>query len=177
LESSSIIPEPHEFTVALKVSHGRSPITYCTRFVEDHHHHHGGDLPAAASPEYQDAHERAHAQQVAARLASQRVTTWQIVLFGLTGGLMPCSAAVAVLLVCLQIKQILLGFALVLAFSLGLAITLATAGAVAAVCVRQAAKRFKGFEDLARKMPYVSSAVMACIGLLIGIQGVRHLLH
>ena len=111
------------------------------------------------------------------RFANQQATTGQLIMFGLTGGLLPCPSAFAVLLICLQFKRFTLGFALVLAFSLGLAITLVAVGSVAALSVRHASKRFKGFGEFARKMPYVSSVVMACIGLLLGIQGVRHLLH
>ena len=105
------------------------------------------------------------------------MTTGQLIMFGLTGGLLPCPSAFAVLLICLQLKQFTLGFALVLAFSLGLAITLVTVGSFAALSVRHATKHFKGFGEFARKMPYVSSVVMAGIGLLVSIQGVRHLLH
>jgi len=60
------------------------------------------------------------------------VTTGQIVLFGLTGGLMPCPAAFSILVICLQVKHVTLGFALVLAFSMGLALTLVATGSIAA---------------------------------------------
>jgi hypothetical protein len=43
------------------------------------------------------------------RFSSRSVTTGQIVMFGLTGGLIPCPAAITVLLLCLQLKQITLG--------------------------------------------------------------------
>ena len=43
------------------------------------------------------------------RFAGRTVTTSQIVLFGITGGLMPCPAAFTVLLVCLQLKRATLG--------------------------------------------------------------------
>jgi ABC-type nickel/cobalt efflux system permease component RcnA len=80
----------------------------------------------------QDAHELAHADQTRRRFASGNVTTGQIVMFGLSGGLIPCSAAIAVLVLCLQVNRIWLGVALVLCFSIGLAITLVAAGMIAA---------------------------------------------
>ncbi|MGU0017095.1 nickel/cobalt efflux transporter [Escherichia coli] len=46
-----------------------------------HHHEHG---------EYQDAHARAHANDIKRRFDGREVTNWQISLFGLTGGLIPC---------------------------------------------------------------------------------------
>ncbi len=103
------------------------------------------------------------------------VTTPQIILFGLTGGLLPCPAAFTILLVCLQVKQVTLGFALVLCFSLGLALTLVATGTLAAWSVHHASKRIKGFGEFARKAPYFSSALLVAMGLFIAIQGWRHL--
>lgn len=39
----------------------------------------------------------------------REVTNWQILLFGLTGGLIPCPAAITVLLICIQLKALTLG--------------------------------------------------------------------
>ncbi len=144
---------------------------------DDHHHHHDhGEQASAADLEFGDAHERAHATKLQKKLTGQHVTTGQVVLFGLTGGLLPCPSAFAVLLVCLQLKKVMLGFALVLAFSIGLAITLVTVGVIAAISVKHASKRFQGFGEFARKMPYVSSMVLILIGLFVAVQGLRHLM-
>lgn len=170
LESTADIPEPHEFDVTVKLA-GR--VTCHAKFVEDHHHHSHN----SASLEYQDAHEQEHAMDLQKRFANRRVTTGQLILFGLTGGLLPCPSAFAVLVICLQLKQFTLGFAIVLAFSLGLAITLVTVGSLAAFSVRHASKRFKGFGELTRKAPYISSTVMVLIGLYVAAQGVQSLLR
>jgi len=169
LESTANIPEPHEFNVTVKLG----KVTCRTEFIEDHHHH----GPDVVSAEYQDAHEREHAMELEKRFANRRVTTGQLIIFGLTGGLLPCPSAFAVLVICLQLKQFTLGFAIVLAFSLGLAITLVTVGSLAAFSVRHASKRFKGFGELARKAPYVSSSVMVLIGLYLALNGFRGLAH
>ncbi len=79
--------------------------------------------------EWQDAHQRAHAQEINRRFDGRQVTTGQIVLFGLTGGLIPCPASITVLLICLQLKKFSLGATLVLGFSVGLALTLVASGA------------------------------------------------
>jgi len=170
LQSTSDIPEPHEFEVVFK----RSGITYYTKFIENHQHHHSHE---DTSGEFEDEHARQHAREWQARFPTRQVTTGQLILFGLTGGLMPCPAAFAVLLVCLQIKQFTLGFALVLAFSLGLAITLVSVGALAALSVREASRRFSGFGQLAHKLPYASVGLMALIGIVVASQGLRHLIH
>lgn len=99
------------------------------------------------------------------------MTNGQILLFGLTGGLIPCPAAITVLLICIQLKAFTLGATMVLCFSLGLAITLVTVGVGAAISVQQAAKRWSGFNTLARKAPYFSSALIGMVGLYMGIHG------
>src|SRR4029079_5941760 len=125
--------------------------------------------------DYQDAHERAHAADIVKRFGNRTVTTGQIVLFGLTGGLLPCPAALTVLLICLQLKKLVLGFALVLSFSLGLAVTMVATGVVAAWGVQHASRKVKGFAEFARKAPYLSSVLLTCLGLYIGFEGWRHL--
>lgn len=131
-----------------------------------HDHHHGHDHAAS-----QDAHERAHAGDIRKHFAGKRVTTGQIALFGLTGGLLPCPAAVTVLLLCLQLKEFWLGIVLVLSFSIGLALTLLASGALAAWGIRHASRRWPGFDAITRKLPYLSSAIIILIGLYVGYQG------
>ncbi len=177
LESSALVPEPHEFTAFVQVGHGDHSHTYKVAYREDgHSHDHGGEHHDSEA-EYMDAHARAHAADLERRFAGRTVTTPQIVLFGLTGGLMPCPAAFSVLMVCLQLKQYTLGFVAVLAFGIGLAITLMSAGLVAAISLRQASKRFKGLDQWVSSLPYLSVAVMTLIGVIITIVGVRGVLH
>ncbi len=203
LEAIEELPEPHEFELKCALRRGGETARYATQFVEDHDHGHdhgnglshdhsnghdhaGGHGKAsdkkskhghAHNFESQDEHERAHAREWQQRFANRDVTTGQLIIFGLTGGLIPCPSAFAVLLICLQLKQFALGFALVLSFSLGLAITLVTVGALAALSVKHAAKRFTGLHKLAAKMPYASAGLMALIGLVVTVQGIRALLH
>lgn len=136
-----------------------------------HHarHHHHDDEP-------EDAHARAHADEIRRRFHGRPVTTGQIVLFGLTGGLIPCPAAITVLLLCLQLKEVALGGVLVLCFSIGLALTLMSAGVIAAVGMRHAERRWSGaFGLIARQAPYVSGALILAVGLYVGLHGLSGL--
>ena len=173
LESTTGIPEPHEFDLTLTLSHDGHAHTYGVEFREhDHGHSHAhdhGDLPKGA--DFQDAHEAAHALEIQKRFKNRTVTTPQIILFGVTGGLLPCPAAFTVLLVCMQVKQFTLGFALVAAFSFGLAITMVTVGTVAAWSVHHAEKRFSGFGEAMRKAPYVSCALLLSLSAYMAWQG------
>ena len=140
----------------------------------DHRHahaHEGDQVVELAAGEYQDAHERAHADDIRRRFANRQVTTGQIVLFGLTGGLVPCPASITVLMVCLQLKQVTLGAALVLCFSIGLALTMVASGALAALSLKHVQRRWSGFGEVARKAPYFSGALILLVGCYIGYQG------
>ncbi len=175
LESTVDIPEPHEFDATITIDHGGHSHVCRVEFHEDeHHHHHDED---DGSQEFQDAHERAHAQDIARRFAGRAVTTPQIILFGVTGGLMPCPSAFTVLLVCLQLKKVTLGLAIVGAFSFGLAITMVTTGALAAWSVRHAEKRFKGFGEAVRRAPYVSCVLLVALAGFMAWHGWRGLHH
>ncbi len=176
LESLSEIPEPHAFTAILTQSHHGHDHRYEIVFTEDAHHHHHADLSNLTAGEYADAHEQAHAADIARRFTNRTVTTGQIIWFGVTGGLIPCPAAFTVLLVCLQLKRFTLGFALVAAFSLGLALTMVASGVFAAWGVRHAEKRFKGFGKLAQRAPYVSAVLLGGLATFFIVQGWRHLL-
>jgi nickel/cobalt exporter len=170
LESTVEIPEPHAFDATVSIGHGGHSHACRVEFREDehHHHHHGED---DGSKEFQDTHERAHAQDIARRFAGRAVTTPQIILFGVTGGLMPCPAAFTVLLVCLQLKKVALGFTVVGAFSFGLALTMVATGALAAWSVRHAEKRFKGFGEVMRRAPYVSCVLLVLLATYMAWHG------
>ncbi len=171
LESTTSIPEPHQFTATLTIAHGDHAHRYPIEFEEGHSHSHAD----AAGGEYQDAHEQAHASEIEQRFAGKTVTTGQIALFGLTGGLLPCPAAFTIVLICLQLKKFVLGIVMVMAFSVGLALTLVTTGAIAAWSLRHAARRFTGFGSVARKLPYLSSALLGMMAIYVGLQGWWHL--
>jgi nickel/cobalt transporter (NicO) family protein len=186
LESPTVIPEPHAFTARLRLETPTGPEVHDVAFAE-HAHHHAHD-PAHdhaqahmdlgdADDAHADAHARAHAEDIRRRFAGRSVTTGQIVLFGLTGGLIPCPAAITVLLLCIQLKQFSLGFALVVCFSIGLALTMVSAGVLAALSVRHVAARWSGFGTFARQAPYASAALIVLIGLYtgwLGWQGIQH---
>ena len=173
LISEDIIPEPHEFSAHLELGYRNQVQGYHVAFHE--HDHAELEGLEAGTAEYQDAHERAHADDIRRRFDGREVSNRQILLFGLTGGLIPCPAAITVLLLCIQVKQFTLGAALVVCFSVGLALTLVTVGAGAALSVRHASKRWKGFEEFAHRAPYFSSALIAAVGIYMAFHGLTGL--
>lgn len=162
LESVEEIPEPHAFKVRIALAGDSIEILF-----SEHDHMYLG--------EEDDAHTRAHAADIRKRFAGRSVTTAQIVLFGLTGGLIPCPAAITVLLLCIQLKQFSLGFVLVLSFGIGLAITMVSAGVLAALSLRHIERHWAGFSRYAHRAPYVSAALIVFVGLYTGWTGLHEL--
>jgi nickel/cobalt exporter len=170
LESVNEIPEPHAFTASLRLRRGDA-VEVHEELFEEHDHQHL-DLG-----EEDDAHAREHAADIRRRFSGGKVTTGQIVMFGLTGGLIPCPAAITVLLLCIQLKQISLGVVLVLCFSIGLALTMVAAGVLAALSVKHVATRWSGFGAFARRAPYASGGLIILVGLYMGVQGWNGIRH
>lgn len=180
LESYDEIPEPHQFMARVSLGHGDHTHDYDLAFVEDHgesdHMHEelrGLDL---ATDGYQDAHELAHANDIRKRFQDRNVTNWQIIVFGLTGGLIPCPAAITVLLLCLQLKEIAIGAVLVLCFSIGLALTLVAVGVAAALSMKHASKRITWFSTVAQRAPYFSGLLIIAVGIYVTLHGARALM-
>ena len=147
--------------------------------AHDHHHGHDhGHSHAHADPDdhvHLDAHARAHAQEIEARVGAGRTSTWQTVLFGLSGGLIPCPAAITVFLLCLQLGKVTLGITLVSAFSIGLAATLVLVGAIAALGLKAISRRTSRLDRLFAAAPYVSVLLIAAIGCLMLYTGWQNL--
>ena len=133
----------------------------------DHHGSHGHDRG--------DTHARAHAREIEARFAGGTATHAQTVGFGLVGGLIPCPAAITVLLLCLGIGQFWLGVGMVASFSIGLALTLVGAGMAAVLGLRYATRRFAGAGRFLASAPYVSGALILLVGFTMLYSGWTHL--
>jgi nickel/cobalt transporter (NicO) family protein len=125
--------------------------------------HHGHD----------HSHDHGHGHHHHAPAASENVTTGQIVWFGFTGGLLPCPAAIAVLLVCIQFKAFALGVAMVAAFSIGLALTLALIGVGVAWGSRKVAGSWSGFDRWAARLPYLSAGIVMLMGVALTAVGLN----
>ena len=168
LESLEEIPEPHAFMARLRLEGPSGGEIQEVAFEEHDRGNHHAHMNLG---DEDDAHARAHEQDIRRRFQGRAATTGQIVLFGLTGGLIPCPAAITVLLLCIQLKQVGLGFVLVVSFGIGLALTMVSAGVLAALSVRHAASRWSGFGAFARQAPYVSAVLIVLVGLYTGWLG------
>ncbi len=91
--------------------------------------------------------------------------TWRsLITLGISGGLVPCPDAIAILLVAIAINRIWLGLALIISFSLGLAIVLIVIG-LAMVHSSRLFNRMDAFNKFAPVMPIVSAAIVLILGI------------
>jgi nickel/cobalt exporter len=91
--------------------------------------------------------------------------TWRsLIALGVSGGLVPCPDAIAILLVAIAINRILLGLSLILSFSLGLALVLIVIGLLM-IHGSRLFNRFERFGWLVPFMPIVSAAVVLVLGI------------
>ncbi len=90
--------------------------------------------------------------------------TWRsLITLGISGGLVPCPDAIAILLVAIALNRIFLGLALIIAFSLGLAIVLIVIGLLM-VSSSSLFKRMDSFNKFAPFMPVVSALIVLILG-------------
>ncbi|MDJ0931500.1 nickel/cobalt efflux transporter [Breoghania sp.] len=140
--------------------------------VPHSHHHDAHDHHISG-----DAHARAHARELEAWVGDGRTSTLQTVFFGLSGGLIPCPAAITVLLLCLQLKKMALGLTLVSAFSIGLAAVLVAVGVVSVVGIRFATRRAPWLDELLAKAPFAYSILIVLLGLVMIFAVAAHMPH
>jgi ABC-type nickel/cobalt efflux system permease component RcnA len=104
-----------------------------------HHHHHG--------------HEHGDA-----------VTARSLLAIGISGGLLPCPSALVVLLAAISLHRLAFGLVLIVAFSVGLALSITGIGLVAVLAKRAFARR--SFDGLVvRALPAVSALVILVAGV------------
>jgi len=121
----------------------------------ERHHHDGGA--------YRHGHHHHHALPPNVSLA-------QLFTLGVSGGIVPCPAALVVLLSAISLRRVGFGLLLVAAFSVGLAAVLVAIG-ILMVHARRLMARFTGDGPLIRRwLPLASSAAVACFGLGITVQ-------
>ena len=140
-----------------------------------HHHAHGHDHHRHGPDDHADHHGPDHGHHHHRPAPTGGVTTGQIIWFGFTGGLLPCPAAIAVLLVCIHVKAFALGIAMVAAFSIGLALTLIVIGVSVAWGSSKALTLWPGFERWAERLPLISAGLVLIMGLALTATGLTGL--
>jgi nickel/cobalt exporter len=102
--------------------------------------------------------------------AGKPVSLYQLFALGITGGIIPCPAALVVLLSAFALHRIGLGFFLITAFSLGLAAVLISVGMLMVYGRRFMARSHVDGPLTTRWLPVASAAVMTLLGAGIAMR-------
>ena len=143
--------------------------------AHDHHHHrHHGGHAHSHGPEHDHLHDHGHSHGPDGHHAHRRepgaVSLRQLWALGITGGIVPCPAALVVLLSALSLRRVGFGLLLIVAFSLGLALVLIAIGMLMVYARRLVARFDERGPLVTRWLPLASSAVMTLLGVSIAAQ-------
>ena len=123
-----------------------------------HHHHHDGHTHS-----HDDGHEHDHHH-----VPEGEITMGSLVALGASGGLVPCPAALILLLTCISLGRPGFGMLLLLSFSVGLAIVLMGTGLAVLFARNLVPERHrKSDSPLMLAMPVFSAAVIVLIGVVM----------
>lgn len=131
-----------------------------------HHHHHEGHSHGHSQGHNHGHHHHHHD-------AGREVSLKQLLTLGISGGIVPCPAALVVLLSAVSLHRVGFGLLLIVAFSVGLAAVLIGIGMLM-VCAQSFAARFKGTGLLTtRWLPLTSSAFIVLFGVALTWQALQ----
>ena len=121
----------------------------------DHHHHGPG------------GHQHPHPTH---REPDGAVSLPALLALGVTGGIVPCPAAVVVLLSALSLNRVGFGLLLIVAFSIGLAAVLIAIGILMVYAGRLMSRFGTDSPIITHWLPLTSSVVITIVGVLIALQ-------
>ncbi len=134
---------------------------------EDHSHWYDV-FSSPSSPTLVDASSAA-----AAVPARQAISFKQLLILGITGGILPCPAALVVLLSAIALHRIAFGFFLIVTFSIGLAAVLIGIGLMFVHAGRWLHRLNPQSALVRRHLPLLSAAFITAIGVALTLQAIK----
>jgi nickel/cobalt transporter (NicO) family protein len=137
----------------------------------EHSHSHGGHAHEHAHHGHTHGdHEHSHGGHAHSHLPpgadGSKVGLRGLVAIGVSGGLVPCPAALVLLLGAISLGRLGFGMVLVVLFSMGLAVVLTGIGLLM-VYARRVFERYAFEARIPRFLPVASAVAISCVGLVI----------
>ena len=133
---------------------------------DHHHHHHHHDHHDHDHGHHHD-HDHSHEHHSHHHMPEE-ITMGSLMALGASGGLVPCPAALILLLTSISFGRPAFGVLLLLAFSVGLAIVLMGTGLVVLYAKHLIPERHRNSESgLMKAMPVISAAVVVVVGIVM----------
>ncbi len=102
-----------------------------------------------------------------------KVTLGSLLTLGISGGIVPCTGALVILLLAVALHRVAFGLLLLVAFSVGLAAVLIAIG-VLIVKARPLVERFSGDGRWIQRLPIASAVVIIVVGFVITLRTLMH---
>lgn len=99
-----------------------------------------------------------------------KVGLWALISLGVSGGMVPCPEALIVLLGAISLNRLMLGMAVLVAFSLGLASLLIVIGIFVVLASNRVSKKYYPSEETIRRVSMASYVFISLLGLVIAIR-------
>ena len=151
--------------------HGDGTHTHASHGHDHHDHgeHHHHDHAPGHDHDHAHAHDHSVHTHDDAESSDDSLTSRGILGVGIAAGLLPCPSALVVLLSAIAVHRIGFGFALIAAFSLGLAATITCIGLIA-VLARRAFSRVSFEGRFVRALPALSALVILGVGVALTVK-------
>ena len=104
-------------------------------------------------------------------IPGKRPSIWQLIILGVSGGVVPCPGALAVLLAAISLGQFAKGLSLVIIFSLGMATVLVAIGIVM-VKAANVASKYVSESKWTWLVPIISASIITLMGVGLTIKAV-----
>ena len=171
-----LIQRRHDL-VRLASNRIKKPVGEFSIKAADHTHDHGSSLLHSHDHSHHDhdhIHNEEHDHPHTHALPANEITWKSLLTLGISGGLVPCPDAIAILLVAVAVNRIPFGMVLILAFSIGLALVLIGIGIAMVQGVR-----FVTRSDLLSRFsvyaPVVSAVVVSGLGIFLTVSALNSL--
>ena len=135
-------------------AHGEHHHEHSHSHEEEHHGHHD-------HPHGEHHHGHGHSHEI-----PNKVTLGSLLTLGISGGIVPCTGALVILLLAVALHRIAFGLLLLVTFSVGLAAVLIAIG-VLIVKARPLVERFSGDGRWIQRLPIASAVVIIVVGCAI----------
>lgn len=151
------------FTIRMRQAKGHA--NGHDEYGHDHQHEQSDDHPHEHS---HGGHTHSH---IPATAPGERPTLWQLITLGVSGGIVPCPAALAVLLAAVSYGQFVRGLSLVSIFSIGMAAVLVAIG-IMMVKAASFAGKYVSESKWTKIMPVISAGIITVLGIGLTVKAV-----
>ena len=153
--------------------HGEHHHEHSHSHEEEHHHGHGHSHEEEHHGYHDHSHGEHHHGHDHSHETPNKVTLGSLLTLGISGGIVPCTGALVILLLAVALHRVAFGLLLLVAFSVGLAAILIAIG-VLIVKARPLVERFSGDGRWIQRLPIASAVVIIVVGCAITLRTLMH---